>query len=204
MCRILYPDEIIPSAYYIDYDRLYAEGYRGVIYDVDNTLVPHGAPADNRAKALFAHLHELGMKAVFVSNNKEDRVAEFAGEVGEEYVFLAHKPGTSGYIKAMKMMGTTVEDTFSVGDQIFTDTWGAKRAGLLTILTRPINSTEEIQIIIKRILEKPVLLNYRIYRKLHKPDNEKSVLLPLDPDGTYPILYGEYNGQAGTMKNKMT
>ena len=67
--RNLYPGEILPSAYIIDYDRLYSEGIRGVCYDVDNTLVPHGAPPDNRARALFRHLHEIGMQAVFVSNN---------------------------------------------------------------------------------------------------------------------------------------
>ena len=61
MFQNLFPDEIADSAYIIDYDRLYREGYRGVIYDVDNTLVPHGAPADARAKALFQHFHAIGM-----------------------------------------------------------------------------------------------------------------------------------------------
>ena len=60
MFRCFFPDEYLDSAYVIDYDRLYREGYRGLIYDIDNTLVPHGAPADERAIALFAHLRELG------------------------------------------------------------------------------------------------------------------------------------------------
>ena len=58
MFRCFFPDEYLDSAYVIDYDRLYREGYRGLIYDIDNTLVPHGAPADERAIALFAHLRE--------------------------------------------------------------------------------------------------------------------------------------------------
>ena len=48
-----YPSEDIRSTYDIDFERYYKEGYRGVIFDVDNTLVPHNAPADERAKKLF-------------------------------------------------------------------------------------------------------------------------------------------------------
>ena len=55
-----YPDAWMDSTYQIDFDELYKKGYRGLIFDIDNTLVPHGEPADERAKALFAHLKELG------------------------------------------------------------------------------------------------------------------------------------------------
>ena len=54
-----YPDAWMDSTYQIDFDELYKKGYRGLIFDIDNTLVPHGEPADERAKALFAHLKEL-------------------------------------------------------------------------------------------------------------------------------------------------
>ena len=56
----LYPGEYIDSTYSIDFDKLYKEGYRGIIFDIDNTLVTHGSPADERAIALFKHLKELG------------------------------------------------------------------------------------------------------------------------------------------------
>ena len=49
MLERFYPGEYVDSTYEIDFDRLYEEGYRGVIFDIDNTLVPHGAPADVRA-----------------------------------------------------------------------------------------------------------------------------------------------------------
>ena len=39
------------STYEIDFDALYREGYRGIIFDIDNTLVPHGAPAKTQHKA---------------------------------------------------------------------------------------------------------------------------------------------------------
>ena len=71
MLNCFYPDREADSAYAIDYDKLYRQGYRGIIFDVDNTLVPHGAPADERAMALFKRLHEMGYQTVLLSNNKE-------------------------------------------------------------------------------------------------------------------------------------
>ena len=55
--------------YDIDFERYYKEGYR-VIFDVDNTLVPHNAPADERAKKFFKRLDAMGCSIVFTSNNK--------------------------------------------------------------------------------------------------------------------------------------
>ena len=87
MRHFLYPDEYLPSAYQIDYEGLYQKGFRGLIYDIDNTLVPHGEPADDRAIALFAHLKELGFDCVLISNNKEPRVKAFAHRVKARYIF---------------------------------------------------------------------------------------------------------------------
>ena len=144
----------------IDYEALYEKGYRGIIYDVDNTLVPHGAPADERALALFERLRVIGFQTVLLSNNKEPRVKSFAGQVGSKYIFKANKPAKGGYEKAMELMGTAKETTLFVGDQLFTDVWGAKRAGIETYLVKPIHPKEEIQIVLKRKLEWIVLYFY--------------------------------------------
>ena len=74
MLERFFPDEYISSTYAIPFDRLYEEGYRGIIFDIDNTLVPHGAPADERAKQLFRDLKELGYSCCLLSNNQEPRV----------------------------------------------------------------------------------------------------------------------------------
>ena len=161
-----YPGEYMDSTYEIDFDRLYGEGYRGIIFDIDNTLVPHGAPADERACKLFAHLKELGYQCMLLSNNKEPRVKMFNDAVGVSYIFRAGKPNTANYKKAMEQMGTTTENTLFVGDQIFTDVYGANRTGIRTILVKPIHPKEEIQIVLKRYLEKIVLFFYK--RKCNK------------------------------------
>ena len=57
-------------------------------------------------------------------------------------------------------MGTDLSSTVFVGDQLFTDVWGAKRAGIHNILVQPMNPKEEIQIVLKRYLEKIVLHFY--------------------------------------------
>ncbi len=165
----LYPGEYVNSTYEIDFERLYQSGYRGVIFDVDNTLVPHGAPADERAKALFAKLKELGYTCMLLSNNKEPRVKMFNDEVQVNYIFKAGKPSGRNYLKAMELMKTNVDTTLFVGDQIFTDIYGANRVGIRTFLVKPIHPKEEIQIVLKRYLEKVVLFFYR--RKLKKEGN---------------------------------
>lgn len=159
-----YPSEYLNSTYEIDFDKLYKEGYRGVIFDIDNTLVEHGYPADDRSKELLKHLHEIGFSVTFLSNNKEPRVKSFrdAALPDSNYIYKAGKPMKTGYLKAMDDMSTNESDTIFVGDQLFTDVWGARRCKLYSILVRPINPKEEIQIILKRRIEWIVLFRYKM------------------------------------------
>ena len=160
MFRTFYPKEYVDSTYVIDFDSFAKKGYKGVIFDIDNTLVPHDAPADERAKKLFAHLKKLGMEACLLSNNKEPRVAMFNREIGVHTIHKGGKPSPKGYRKAMELMGTDEQTTLFVGDQLFTDVWGANLTGIYSILVKPIHPKEEIQIVLKRYLEKIVLFFY--------------------------------------------
>ena len=166
MFKKFYPVLYIDSAYSIDYEGLYEKGIRGLIYDVDNTLVPHGEPATDEAVKLFDRLRTIGFDTCIISNNKEPRVKMFNDAVNVSYIFKAGKPKTANYKKAMEQMGTTTENTLFVGDQIFTDVYGANLAGIRTILVKPIHPKEEIQIVLKRYLEKIVLFFYK--RKCNK------------------------------------
>ncbi len=160
MLETFYPDEYFDSTYSIDFEKYRDEGYKGILFDIDNTLVMHGKPADERAVELFKRLYALGFKTCLVSNNKEPRVAGFAKQVGSEYIYKAGKPSKKGYEKGMELMKTDTLNTLFVGDQLFTDVWGAKRAGIRSFLVKPINPKEEIQIVLKRLLEKPILYLY--------------------------------------------
>ncbi|MDD3402702.1 MAG: YqeG family HAD IIIA-type phosphatase [Hespellia sp.] len=160
-----FPDDYMESTYVIPFEDLYKEGYKGVIFDIDNTLVPHGAPADERAKELFRRLQNIGFSSCLISNNQEARVKMFNEEIGTNYIFNAHKPSRKNYRKAMEIMGTDCSNTVFVGDQLFTDVYGAKRTGMRNILVKPIHPKEEIQIVLKRYLEKIVLHFYKKSRK---------------------------------------
>lgn len=161
MFKKLYPTKYLDSSYSIDYEQLYRSGIRGLIYDIDNTLVEHGMPATERAIKLFEQLRSIGFDTCLISNNKEPRVKPFADAVGSKYVFDAHKPSRKNYIRAMELMGTDTGNTYFIGDQIFTDVYGANRAGIPSILVKPIHPKEEIQIVLKRKLEKIVLFCYK-------------------------------------------
>ena len=166
LLETFYPNEIQDSTYVIPFEEWRKKGYKGVIFDIDNTLVPHGVDADDRSVALFKRLKELGYETMLLSNNKEPRVKRFNSRIGTRYIYKAGKPGLKNYYKAMEEMGTTPETTLFVGDQLFTDVWGAKRAGIYAILVKPIHPKEEIQIVLKRYLEKIVLFFY--YRQLKR------------------------------------
>lgn len=161
MLESFYPDQYISSTYKIDFQSFFDAGYRGIIFDIDNTLVCHGAPANEQSIRLIQRLKDMGFGILFLSNNKEPRVKMFNDAVKAQYIFKAGKPKRGGYLKAMEMLGTDKAATLFVGDQLFTDVWGARNTGIFSVLVQPIDKKEEIQIVLKRYLEKIVLFFYK-------------------------------------------
>ena len=161
MLQAFYPKEYLDSVYGIDFEGFYRKGYRGIIFDIDNTLVPHGAPADERAKELFGRLKGLGFSCCLLSNNQRPRVEMFNEEIRVHFIENAHKPSVKNYRRAMELMHTDLKSTLFVGDQLFTDVYGANRAGIYSVLVKPIHPKEEIQIVLKRYLERVVLYFYK-------------------------------------------
>lgn len=160
MFHKFYPQKDFDSVYEIDFQALYEAGFRGLIFDIDNTLVPHGAPATEKVIALFQSLRELGFQTTLLSNNKEPRVSSFQEKVGGYFIFDGKKPAPGNYRKAMDLMGSNLNNTIFIGDQLFTDIYGANKLGLMSYLVHPIHKKEEIQIVLKRYLEKIVLYFY--------------------------------------------
>ena len=97
-------------------------------------------------------------------NNKEPRVKMFNDAVQVSYIYKAGKPNPANYRKAMEQMGTDEKNTLFVGDQIFTDVYGANRTGIRTILVKPIHPKEEIQIALKALSgkDRPVFLSEKM------------------------------------------
>ena len=165
----LFPERIYASVDDVPFQTEYEAGVRGIIFDIDNTLVPHGAPADLHAETLFAKLRATGFKVCLISNNHESRVRPFAERVGALYECDAGKPLKRGYLRAMELMETSREETLFIGDQILTDVWGANRAGIRSFLLTPIaGHTDPLQVKLKRILEIPVLYFFRRRKRKHR------------------------------------
>ena len=135
-------------------------GIKGLILDVDNTLTTHDNPVP--AEGIIEWLEKMkknGIKLMIVSNNHPERVKPFADPLGLEFVSDSGKPFRRGYTEAMKRMKLSPRETGAVGDQLFTDVWGANFAGVRMIYVSPIEleGRHKRFIRFKRVLEKPFL-----------------------------------------------
>ena len=169
MFKCFYPGVRYDSVYAIDFNKYYDLGYRLLLFDIDNTLVMHDAPANDKAVQLFGELHGIGFRTFLISNNGEERVRPFAEAVGSGYVCHAGKPKMDGFNKAMKLSGASREETMMIGDQLFTDMWGANRAGVLAVYTEKIARDPHFYIRLKRAGESLIMLFYRLYEGKIQP-----------------------------------
>lgn len=144
MFEMLVPKLRVNTVFDIDLESLYAKGYRGIITDLDNTLVGAKAPlATPELLEWFERVKNVGFKLVIVSNNNMDRVSRFATPLNIQYVHQARKPINAPFRKAMKLMELSPKETLVVGDQMLTDVYGGNRLGLYTILVLPISVKDE-------------------------------------------------------------
>ena len=153
---MLVPDYYFDTVYDIPLALLKKEQVKCLLLDIDNTLVPYDAPeptAENRK--WFALLAENGIRVVFVSNNKPDRVTLYAESLGFPYVFEAGKPLTKKIRTLLKAQGIDTSDCLAVGDQIFTDVLAASNLGIKCILVRSIKDVQTAFFKFKRFFEKP-------------------------------------------------
>ncbi len=164
MFEKFYPDETTDAVNTVDFRALMSRGFRGVAFDIDNTLVEHDMPATEDSARLFRRIHEAGLRICLLSNNHEPRVKAFAEAAGADaYIFDAHKPNAEGYLRAAELLRVKREELIFFGDQLFTDIWGAKNAGVHSVLVKPVGPEKYFHIVLKRWLEKPVLLCYRMH-----------------------------------------
>ncbi|MBA9085118.1 hypothetical protein FHR92_001582 [Fontibacillus solani] len=148
----------VDSVFDIDLEDLYAKGYRGIITDLDNTLVGAKAPLATPELILwFEKVKKAGFKLVIVSNNNLDRVSIFAAPLNIEFVHKARKPSGSAFHKAMQLMDIRPQETIVIGDQLMTDVLGGNRQGLFTVLVLPISVGDEgVGTRINRLMERIV------------------------------------------------
>ena len=152
--KYLFPDYMAPNVYDMDFEILASLGVKGLILDIDNTLVKPGEKRpDDRTERWFEAARDGGFKVCLLSNSSRRRVAGFASGSGVFAVAKAGKPLRRGFIKAMRLLKCDASQVCVIGDQIFTDILGAKRLGLTAVLTEPFTKREEPLVALKRFPE---------------------------------------------------
>ena len=134
------PRGVYPSISHIDPQALAAKGIKLVLADLDNTLVPYKVPEPTAEVFAWKQaLEEAGIQLFLLSNSrKPTRPKHFAETLGIDFIGHAGQPKKGGYLRALEMTGCTVDQVVMVGDQIFTDTLGACRMGIVPLLVEPI------------------------------------------------------------------
>lgn len=136
----LIPSTVVGSIYDLDPGTLYRRGVRLVLADLDNTLTPYEISSPSPALFQWKEaLAEEGIALYVVSNSrKSHRCPNFCAELGIPFVRHAGKPGTKGFLTALRETDIPPEQAIMVGDQIFTDILGANRAGISSVLVHPL------------------------------------------------------------------
>ena len=165
MLSKFYPYSYEKSVFAIDYIKLYTMGYRGLIFDIYNTLVHHGDDSNEDVERLFSYLDQIGFKSILLSNNSESRIQRFNKKLSLPYIYEADKPNPDGFLRAVTLLGEDNNHIICVGDQIFSDILGANRARLKSILVEYIKHPSQTKIGLKRSLEKVILGLYKRNKK---------------------------------------
>ncbi len=165
----------VPDYYFETFDKADAKflssiGVKGILLDVDNTLEPYENPLPtDKVINWFSALREEGIGAAIVSNNNKERIELFNAELKLPAYYKAKKPFKKRLLMAMSDIGTTPEETIFMGDQIFTDVWAARNAGIKVILVPPIKDKTDAFTKFKRFLEKPIL---KKYKRMHNEEEK--------------------------------
>lgn len=140
MSFIPFPHNFYKSVLDIRPEDLTRRGITLLLADLDNTLVPYKTPLPTEElKRWREELNAGGVELFLLSNSrKPGRPKRFADALGIDFIGHAGKPKRGGFLAAMERTGRTPAQTAIVGDQIFTDILGGRRAGITALLVRPI------------------------------------------------------------------
>lgn len=155
MLKYLSPAQMVDSVYDIDLEELKKQGIRGIIADLDNTLVPwHSCEIPCALEDWFCKVRNAGFKIAVVSNNTPSRVEEFSSRLGVTCIAKAVKPRRGAFRRIAADFGFAPQEMAVVGDQLFTDILGGNRCGMYTILVTPISRDEFIGTKLMRLVER--------------------------------------------------
>ncbi len=158
----LLPDLHVNSIYDLNLIQLKERGIKGIITDLDNTLIEWDRPqATPELVEWLLYIKKEGLQVVVVSNNHVKRVDAFAKPLGIPYISRAKKPFNRAFKSAQEMMQLQAEEVVVIGDQLFTDILGGNRLSLYTILVTPVAQSDGFFTRFNRLLERVALSRLR-------------------------------------------
>lgn len=158
---MLYPKEYLSNVTEITIDFLNKNQLKGVILDVDNTLIDFNKKLLDGVEEWIKELKENGIKFCIVSNsNKLEKVKKVADTLQIPFIYFAKKPLKSGLKKAKEILNLEAKNIAVVGDQIMTDVIGANRCKMFSVLVKPIEEKDYFITRVKRPIEKRIIQKY--------------------------------------------
>ena len=160
-----FPNDYVDSPYAIDYHKLWQAGFRLLFFDIDNTLVAHGADGTPQSLELLKRVEKIGFKVILISNNNKERIIRFLQGEELKYIAEAEKPDPKTILKAIDESGIDKEKALIIGDTTHTDILAANRAGISSILVKYIGYDSREKKGIRRGIEKMLLHFFPLFRK---------------------------------------
>lgn len=152
------PNEYVKDVYQLSANDFLNRGIKGIITDLDNTLVAWDRPdATPEIATWIKEMQDAGLKVTILSNNNELRVKSFCEPIDTPFIFSARKPLSKSFKKALHEMQLKKEEVVMIGDQLMTDILGGNRFGLYTILVVPVASSDGVMTKFNRQLERRVM-----------------------------------------------
>lgn len=152
--NIIIPNSYVKDVYSIDYKGLKKKGYKYLIFDIDNTILPvNDTNVPDKLVELFNNLDKEKFKVCIVSNNHLERVLPVATSLDVLYLHEAKKPNKEAFDKALKILQAEKENTVMIGDQMLTDIKGANQEGIYSILVEPVDNKYDIKTGTSRVLQ---------------------------------------------------
>ncbi|WP_269052046.1 YqeG family HAD IIIA-type phosphatase [Sporosarcina sp. G11-34] len=156
------PNEYVKDIFCIKPEKLKEKGIKGIITDLDNTLVEWDRPeATPEVIDWLSTMKEAEILVTIVSNNHAERVEAFCKPLGIPFVSRARKPLNSPFIRALDMMEVKKEEVVVIGDQLLTDILGGNRKGLHTILVVPVASSDALITRFNRMFERRIMAGFK-------------------------------------------
>jgi len=149
------PDEFLTCVEQIDAKDLAARGFTTALIDIDNTLVPrdtHEIPAS--VVAWIESLKAEGLRICLITNNWHKEVLKYAEYLELPIVHASWKPVPIAFLRAIKKAGGSRRSALVIGDQVFTDVFGADFLRMYSILVLPQASKDLTHTLMLRRLER--------------------------------------------------